>query len=89
MFAFRDGAVEAIGHDEDGDPAAALVDEWQRRGGRAGTDARVFHAGALGLAQQVRSQLGPPVGPPARFSPAMTLHTGVGLVGIAWLSSPA
>lgn len=89
MFAFRDGAVEAIGHDEDGDLAAALVGEWERRNGRAGSDARVFHAGALGLAQHLRSLLGPPIGPPTRFSPAMTLHTGVGLVGIAWLNPPA
>jgi fatty acid-binding protein DegV len=89
MFAFRDGAVEAIGHDEQGDLAGALVDEWERRGGREGSAATVFHAGAVGPARQLRNALGTAVGAPARFSPAMTLHTGVGLVGIAWLSAPA
>ena len=87
MFAFRDGAVEPVGHDVDGDLARALVEEWALRGGPDGSDATVFHAGALDLARRLRTEIGTAAGPPTRFSPAMTLHTGVGLVGIAWLSA--
>ena len=87
MFSFRDGTVEPVGRDAEGDLARALVGEWERRGGPAGSGTTVFHAGALRVAQRLRAALGTPVGPPARFSPAMTLHTGVGLVGIAWLGA--
>lgn len=87
MFSFRDGTVDPVGRDADGDLARALVGEWERRGGPEGTGTTVFHAGALRVAQRLRAALGAPVGPPARFSPAMTLHTGVGLVGIAWLGA--
>ena len=89
MFAFHDGSVEPIGHDPDGDLSGALLVEWERRGGRDGSGWTVFHAGAPDVARRLRAAIGPEAPPPARFSPAMTLHTGVGLVGVAWLAAPA
>lgn len=89
VFSFRDGTVAVLGDAGDGSPGevvAALVGQWRAGGGAEGVRTTVFHAGSLGPAREVAAAVGAPS--PRRFSPAMTLHTGLGLVGVAWLAPP-
>ena len=84
VFAFRNGAVQPVGDAGSADMVDVLAAECTGEGG-APEHATVFHAGAATAARRLRERLSTPEAV-ARFSPAMTLHTGVGLVGIAWLA---
>jgi DegV family protein with EDD domain len=86
LFSFRDGGIDVVG-EATGDVVDALLERWRAAGGPLGSDTTVFHAGAISDARRLRQALPAPV--PQRFSPAMTLHTGLGLVGVAWMAAPA
>jgi hypothetical protein len=82
-FRFRDGTVMPLPRDGD-DPLDLLRGVWTRNVGTDASASCVFHAGAPDRAESLRSRLTgrEPVIP---FSPAMAIHTGPGVVGIAWL----
>ena len=83
IFRFENGAVEAL-DSVLSDPLDALRATWERDGGPEAAGAVVFHAGAEARALELRARLrgDEPVRP---FSPAMAVHTGPGVVGVAWL----
>jgi DegV family protein with EDD domain len=83
IFRFENGAVEAL-DTVLSDPLDALRATWERDGGPDAAGSVVFHAGAEARALELRARLrgDEPVRP---FSPAMAVHTGPGVVGVAWL----
>lgn len=87
LFTFSNGQVTVVGDAGRMELGEALLGQWEAMAGEAGTDTRVFHAGHPAQASAVREALGAGTPPPTRFSPAMTIHTGPGLVGVAWLSA--
>ncbi len=86
-FRFRDGSVMPLRR-AGTDPLALVHDVWARSGGPDASAACVFHAGVPERADALRARLtgSEPVIP---FSPAMAIHTGPGVVGVAWLRAPA
>lgn len=90
VFTFRDGGVTPIGDAGGSDLPTALLRCWSAMAGPEGEAPIVFHAGGAAAAADLRDSLGRltgrPTRPVQRFSPAMTLHTGLGLVGMAWLA---
>ena len=70
------------------DPLAVVHDAWARTGGPDSSASCVFHAGVPERARALRARLTgrEPVIP---FSPAMAIHTGPGVVGVAWLRTTA
>ena len=87
LFRFRDGAVTPIPSTAD-DPLEDLVGVWTDDGGPAAGGGLVFHAAAEERAHRLRSML---TGTEEIivFSPAIAVHTGPGIVGVAWLRSGA
>jgi fatty acid-binding protein DegV len=86
-FRFRDGRVMPL-RSAGVDPLAVVHDAWVRSGGPDSSASCVFHAGVPGRARALRARLSgtEPVIP---FSPAMAIHTGPGVVGVAWLRPAA
>jgi len=66
------------------DPIAAIADAWAASGAAASDPATVFHADAPVAARRLRAALGPHT-TTVRFTLAMAVHTGPGVVGAAWL----
>ena len=86
LFRFREGAVTPL-EIEALDPLDALRAAWLADGGPGATQSTVFHAAAEERAQRLQRLLGGRadiVG----FSPAMAVHTGPGVLGVAWLRAP-
>lgn len=88
VFRFLDG-VPAPLPSTPGDPLDALVTAWAEDGGTEATDAVVFHAddeaGAVRLAERVSAgSTGGTAAVVVPISPAMSVHTGPGCVGVAW-----
>jgi DegV family protein with EDD domain len=85
VFRMRQGIVERLGlpRSEDG-ALARIVREWKGGGGDSAARSAVFHAGRPERAADLASRLG---GDPlvTEFSAAMAIHTGPGVVGVAWL----
>lgn len=84
VFRITDGQVAMVGSASTSPEALqALVEGWEDHGGPETDDAVVFHASrprlAGGLARRVGASL------VTEFSPAMAVHTGPGVVGLAWL----
>jgi DegV family protein with EDD domain len=84
-FRFRDGSVVPLQPSEP-DPLVILEREWNRGGGRDARATCVFHAGAEERAAALRARLDA-TAPIIPFSPAMAIHTGPGVVGVAWVRS--
>ena len=63
---------------------ARIVREWKAGGGPGDSRAVVFHAARPARAERLVGLLG---GSPliTEFSAAMGIHTGPGVVGVAWL----
>lgn len=86
VFRLEEGAVRrlAVPRSERGalDRVAA---EWEAGGGDGGRSV-VFHASAPDRASHLAERLG--VTEVWEFSPSMGIHTGPGVVGVAWLGPP-
>jgi DegV family protein with EDD domain len=85
VFRMRQGVVERLGLPRTEEAALnRIVREWKAGGGPAGERSAVFHAGRPERARDLASRLGtdPFV---TEFSAAMAIHTGPGVVGVAWL----
>jgi fatty acid-binding protein DegV len=88
LFEVRDGVVVPLDA-ADGDPLEALCKAVEaREGGRPIASAVLFHSGApdeaVRLGRLLKLQA-----PTVEFSLALALHTGPGVVGVAWLQEPA
>src|SRR5919197_164612 len=85
VFRLHDGRVERIGVPRDEDAAIRRIARAAiSHGFAADADAVLMHVADRELAERLREELGCDA-PIARFSPAMAAHTGLGLVGVAWL----
>jgi fatty acid-binding protein DegV len=67
------------------DSPSVLQDAWLASGGAGAERTLFFHADAPAEVSGFRSFLGVEE-PIVEFSPAMTVHTGIGCVGVAWTS---
>lgn len=85
VFRFRDGQAERIGVPRSEEAALRRIRaEWAACGGPGADRAAVFHAHAAERAEHLAAALRIG-GRPVEFSPSMGIHTGPGLVGVAWL----
>jgi len=85
VFRLHAGTTERLGVPRS--PAAALRRirrEATARGVERSPATMVFHAASLGRAEELRGLLGHGA-PLTEFSPSMGIHTGAGVVGVAWL----
>jgi DegV family protein with EDD domain len=88
VFRLRRGVAERVGLPRSEDAALArIVKEWRLGGGEDAVSSVVFHAarpeGAAELSRRLAS-----VWFVTEFSAAMGIHTGPGVVGVAWLARP-
>jgi DegV family protein with EDD domain len=84
VFRLQDGAVERLGVPRS--PLSAITrvaHEAQARGFREAERSVLFHAGDPERADALGAMLG--VEEATEFSPSMGIHTGPGVVGVAWL----
>ena len=87
LFEVRDGCVVPV-ETEAGDPLQALASAVRRVDDPPDlSEAVFFHCGAADDAIRLRELLRLP-GDVVEFSLAMALHTGPGVVGLAWLQDP-
>ena len=85
VFRMRQGTAERLGMPRSEEAALErIAKEWRAGGGAAGGAAAVFHAGRPERAEQLAGMLGG-VSFITEFSAAMAIHTGPGVVGVAWL----
>jgi DegV family protein with EDD domain len=88
VFRLRDGAVERLGLPRSPQSAISRVaHEAQVLGVREAEHSVLFHAADPDRAEALGSMLG--VDDSTEFSPSMGIHTGPGVVGVAWLRPPA
>jgi DegV family protein with EDD domain len=86
VFQLRDGEVERLGVPRSERTALRrIVQEAWARGSRSAARSAVFHAACLERAERLRLMLGG-ADMVTEFSPSMGIHTGPGVVGVAWLS---
>jgi fatty acid kinase fatty acid binding subunit len=88
VFRMRQGIVERLGLPRSEEAALTrIVREWKAGGGQEASRSAIFHAGRPQRARALASRLGsdPFV---TEFSAAMAIHTGPGVVGVAWLPQP-
>jgi DegV family protein with EDD domain len=85
VFRMRDGIAErvALPRSERG-ALDRLVRSWREGGGRESPRSAVFHAARPDRAHELSQRLGGATFV-TEFSAAMGIHTGPGLVGVAWL----
>jgi len=89
VFRMRRGVVERLGLPRSEEAAVnRIVRDWKSGGGPDADRSAVFHAGRPERAQDLATRLGndPFV---TEFSAAMAIHTGPGVVGVAWLPPAA
>lgn len=87
VFRLRDGTVERLGVPRSIDAVLNRIRrETQARGLATATQSMVFHAVRAEDARRLQTRLGVS-GPVTEFSPSMGIHTGPGVVGVAWLRS--
>lgn len=87
IFRLRAGQVERIGISRTTEGALSRIErEWKTDDGDGGSRCVVFHAEREELALELRRRTAAEALTP--FSPAMGIHTGPGVVGIAWLRRP-
>lgn len=85
VFRLRHGQVHRVALPRSGETAVARVlAEWRSGGGRGAARTAVFHAARLGEAEELVAHLGPQ-SYLTEFSAAMAIHTGPGVLGVAWL----
>lgn len=85
LFRLDTGRVEPLGVVGDADHAIdALARRWHDRGGPRAGGTVVMHAGRRPDADRLAARLGADVDV-VPFSPAMAVHTGSGVLGLAWL----
>ncbi len=89
VFRLHEGVVERLGVPRsDGAALRRICREAAARGLARGGPSAVFHADCLERAMDLRAMLGGS-GFVAEFSPSMGIHTGPGVVGVAWLRPTA
>jgi DegV family protein with EDD domain len=87
VFRLRDGAVERLGVPRSQEAVLNRIrKEAQARGLPTASHSMVFHALRMDGALRLQDRLGL-AGPMAEFSPSMGIHTGPGVLGVAWLRS--
>jgi DegV family protein with EDD domain len=85
VFRFHNGLVERVGVPRSTEAALRRIrTEWASRGGGGAEETALFHAAAPGPVTELGRQLERP-GPSVEFSPSMGIHTGPGVVGVAWI----
>jgi fatty acid kinase fatty acid binding subunit len=90
VFRMRQGVVERLGLPRREDAALSrLVKAWRALGGPHAPRSAVFHAGRPERAQRLTEELGVMPAFATEFSAAMAIHTGPGVVGVAWLRPAA
>lgn len=88
VFRFRSGAIELVDTPRGWDEASGvLLERWEALGGPTAPDSAVFHAVSEARASDLANRVGTDL--VTEFSPAMGIHTGPGVVGVAWLRNPA
>ena len=89
VFRLDGGRVERLGVPRSSEAALRRVRrEATMRGLSPSSPSVVFHAASPTLAHELRAALGGQ-GTVVEFSPSMGIHTGPGVVGVAWLRDPA
>jgi fatty acid kinase fatty acid binding subunit len=84
LFRVDQGIITPLGRpNSQRDSASVLQAAWLASGGSNAERTLFFHANAAAEVSDFRSFLGAE-GPIVEFSPAMTVHTGIGCVGVAW-----
>lgn len=87
VFRLRDGHVLRLGVPRSEEAALDRVAaEWRSRGGPGGRSV-IFHAAAPDRAAALAALL--EVSTICEFSPSMGIHTGPGVIGVAWLPAEA
>ena len=85
VFRFQDGAAERVGLPRSEEAALSrIVKEWRDAGGEDAERSAVFHAARPEAARDLAERLGG-ASFITEFSAAMAIHTGPGVVGVAWL----
>jgi DegV family protein with EDD domain len=85
VFRFEDGAAERVGLPRSEEAALArIVKEWRGAGGEQAVRSAVFHAARPEAAVELARRVGGTTFT-TEFSAAMVIHTGPGVVGVAWL----
>jgi DegV family protein with EDD domain len=88
VFRFRAGVAERVGLPRSQDGALSrVVREWRAGGGERAMRTAVFHAARPEAAAELGRRLGG-ASFTTEFSAAMGIHTGPGVVGVAWLRRP-
>jgi DegV family protein with EDD domain len=90
IFRFSEGSVVPLGaqgaQGAQVDATSILRTTWAAAGGLDAERTLFFHAASYAEALRFRTNLGHDQ-PIVEFSPAMTVHTGIGCVGVAWMRS--
>jgi len=85
VFRMRKGAIEPLGPVGSADETLETIRRAYLEGTSEGVErSTVFHAGAAELAARLEAMIGP-VDFVSGFSASMQVHTGQGVVGVAWL----
>jgi DegV family protein with EDD domain len=85
LFRFNAGSIVPLGGPGPGADASSLLRAtWEAAGGPDAERTLFFHAAHRAEADKFRRLLGRS-DPVVEFSPAMTVHTGIGCVGVAWV----
>jgi DegV family protein with EDD domain len=88
IFRFSEGSVVPLGgQGTQADATSILRTTWAAAGGLEADRTLFFHAASYAEALRFRTNLGHDQ-PIVEFSPAMTVHTGIGCVGVAWMRAP-
>jgi DegV family protein with EDD domain len=89
VFRFQDGAAERVGLPRSEEAALSrIVKEWRAAGGEQAVRSAVFHAARPEAAADLARRVGG-TSFTTEFSAAMVIHTGPGVVGVAWLKRAA
>jgi fatty acid kinase fatty acid binding subunit len=86
LFRVDQGSISPLGRpNPQWDSPSVLQAAWLASGGSNAQRTLFFHANAGSEVSHLRSFIGSEE-PIVEFSPAMTVHTGIGCVGVAWTS---
>jgi DegV family protein with EDD domain len=85
VFRLKDGAVERLGVPRSGEAVLNRIrKETHARGLATASRTTFFHAQRAEAALRLRDRMGT-AGTVTEFSPSMGIHTGPGVIGVAWL----
>ncbi|MHB1599067.1 MAG: DegV family protein [Acidimicrobiales bacterium] len=86
VFRMRGGTIEPLGSTGSAQETLETIRQAYIEGTPGGAErSTVFHAGAAELAERLEAMIGP-VDFVSGFSASMQVHTGQGVVGVAWLA---